>query len=144
MKKIYINLMLCMILTVGIISAGAIGIVKTSSIDKASRDAVLSKSGANEINPNWSIIEYEDYILCSGYQEGIINSRDNRISRTYCSDYNETSGDCITESDYSDEEMDNQCVEYIASRIENYGNALIERTDVEDTRAGNVEIGERR
>ena len=107
-KKQTLSSIFVILLVVGIVSAG-IGIsaiAESRDIDKAERDILLTKTDAGEINPEVTIKCSDDYCIWSASQKDIINSKDNKISRSYCSESNETTNDCITTSYYTDKVME--------------------------------------
>ncbi len=141
MKKTILIIMLALLL-IGIISAGiGIGALNEQrALDKIQRDILLTKTDTGEINPNVEIKCSDNYCIYNVIQEGIINSFDNQIPRTYCSEYNETSGECLIISYYTDEEIENMVADNVLSKLENYANAEISREDYEAWETGNVEI----
>jgi len=121
---------------------------KSRDLDKAQRDILLTKTEANVIEPNITIKCSEDYCLWSAYQEGITDTRDNKIQRysIECSLYNETTSSCETETriDYTDDEIQDLVADAIASRLENYADAEIARDNYVDWGTGNIIIEERK
>ena len=147
MKKILINL-LAILFLVTIVSAG-IGLGafdKSRTLEKAQRDELLSQTDAGEINPDISWGCNDEYCMYSAVQEGIINSHNNRFDKDYCDTTNETTGECLSYTDYTPEEIDDLVADKVTSRLSNYADASIERKSegaFDDGRTGNLEITEK-
>ena len=145
-RKILVPLMA--ILVIGIVSAG-IGLDaldKTRTLEKAQRDMLLSKTEEATINPDVEITYNGEYYLWSAVQEGVINSHHNRMEKDYCSETNETSGECITYTDYTDAEIQDMVADAVQAKLSNYANAEISRANnpQADWGTGNVEIIEKK
>ena len=88
MKKLYLTILLSVLL-IGIVSAG-IGLGaydKSRGISKGYRDELLSQTDADKINVSIDIKCNNESCLWNAYQEGIISSRDNKIDKSYCNEY---------------------------------------------------------
>ena len=131
MKRKIISSFFAILFIIGIVSAG-IGIdamSKSTDMDKVERDMLLSKTDEGKIEPAIDIKCTDEYCLWSAFQSGIINSRDNKMSRSYCSETNEKSEDCIKTTYYDDDEIQVIIADAVTSRLSNYAQVEISRAD---------------
>ena len=156
MKKLYLTILLSVLL-IGIVSAG-IGLGaydKSRGISKGYRDELLSQTDADKINVSIDIKCNNEYCLWNAYQEGIISSRDNKIDKSYCNEYEsledfgdgeDLKGKCISYSDYTDAEIQDIVADAVQVRLENYANTSIKRKAdaYEDWGTGNLDITEKK
>jgi hypothetical protein len=151
MKKLSIFILIGLIICSSVLAISSYN--ETRELSKVYRNELLSQTDANEINVNVSIECNDDYCLWSAYQQGIISSRDNKIDKSYCNEYEiledfgdgeDLKGECISYSDYTDAEIQDIVADAVQVRLENYADASIQRkADIyEDKSSGRVIIGE--
>ena len=143
MKKLTLTIIISILLVGSIIATGISISNKSRDLDKGTRDIILNAIPENEISLEVLISCSEDDCIWSAYQDGLINTHDNIISKHYsiCVSCEKITKDSrVEERVYTNEEIENKVMDIIEGRITSYANVLTEREDKTYLETGNINL----